>query len=190
MPRCATRSAHPWRCEIGRQAPDIAPTQVFSPRLLRVRPDGSHVCPDFVPADSWALCVVRREPMESIKVLVVDDNAKFLESAVRFLATEPGVAVVGQASSGREAIDMVEILRPDVVLMDVTMPGMSGLEAARRIKAGAAAPKVLVISMHDSPAHRMAAEDAGVDGYVGKWEFAGSVVAAIKAVVPPCPGAA
>src|SRR5262245_3448631 len=127
------------------------------------------------------------EPMASIKVLVVDDNARFRESAVRFLATEPGIIVVGQAGSGREAIDMVEVLGPDVVLMDVTMPGMSGIEAARHIKARAAAPKVLMVSMHDSAAHRLAAEDAGVDGYVGKWEFAGSVVAALKAVLPPSP---
>src|SRR5262245_18030969 len=128
---------------------------------------------------------MRRVRMASIKVLVVDDNVRFLESAVRFLATEPGIAVIGQACSGREAIDMVDVLGPDVVLMDVTMPGMSGIEAARRINA--AAPRVLTVSMHDSAAHRLTAKDAAVDGYVGEWEFAGSVVAALKAVLPPSP---
>src|SRR5215510_13020409 len=83
------------------------PTQGFPPSVLRVCPDRFRVCPDFTPADSWASCLERRGPMACIKVLVVDDNARFRESAVRFLATEPGITVVGQAGSGREAIDMV-----------------------------------------------------------------------------------
>lgn len=121
--------------------------------------------------------------MRSVRVLLVDDNASFLESAARFLATERSLAIVGRASSGPEAIDKVDALRPDVVLMDIGMPGMSGLEATRRIKARPGAPRIVMISIHDSAEHRRAAEDAGADGYVGKWEFAGSVMAALAAVL-------
>jgi DNA-binding NarL/FixJ family response regulator len=117
--------------------------------------------------------------MGDISVLLVDDNAEFLESAAQFLAREQGLRIVGQASSGPEAIDQVGVLRPDVVLMDVEMPGMSGLEATRRIKAAAAAPRVVIVSLHDSLEHRRAAEQAGADGYIGKGEFVSRVMGAL-----------
>jgi two-component system NtrC family sensor kinase len=119
-----------------------------------------------------------------VSVLLVDDNPDFLESAAQFLEAEPGLTVVGRAASGAEAIEMVQTLRPDVVLIDIAMPGMSGLDTTRRIKSRPDAPKVLFVSMYDSMEHRLAAEAAGADGYVGKWEFAGAVVAAIRALSP------
>jgi PAS domain S-box-containing protein len=125
-----------------------------------------------------------------VKVLMVDDSPDFLESATQFLSAEPSVVVVGHAASGMEAIEKVEVLRPDVVLMDLAMPGMPGIEAARRIKARPAPPRVLLVSMYDSREHRLAAEDAGADGYVGKWEFGGRVMAALGAMLPTPPAGA
>ena len=74
------------------------------------------------------------------RILLVDDSLHFIESAERFLSEELGVNVVGSALSGIEAIDQVMRLRPDLVLMDVAMPGMDGLEATHKIKAMPNAP--------------------------------------------------
>src|SRR5262249_59931152 len=68
------------------------------------------------------------------RVLLVDDNHDFLASVERFLSVEPGIAVVGRAASGREALDQVGRLRPEVVVMDLSMPEMDGLEATQRLK--------------------------------------------------------
>jgi PAS domain S-box-containing protein len=120
-----------------------------------------------------------------ISILLVDDSTDFLESATRFLASKPGITVVGQATSGAEAIGAVQTLRPDIVLMDVAMTGVNGLEATRQIKALPNPPRVLLVSMYDSAELRLVAEAAGADGFVGKWEFAASVLAAILTAVPP-----
>jgi PAS domain S-box-containing protein len=121
-----------------------------------------------------------------VRILLVDDSNQFLEVAARFLADQPGLSIVGSAVSGEDAIRQVDRLDPDVVLMDVSMPGMGGLEATRRLKARPAPPRIVVVSMHDSYELRRMAEAAGADGYVGKWAFATSVVEAVLgAALPP-----
>ncbi len=120
----------------------------------------------------------------AVRILLVDDSNQFLEVAARFLAGQPGLDIVGCAGSGEEAIRQVERLDPDVVLMDVSMPGMGGLEATRRIKARPVPPRIVVVSMHDSHELRRMAEAAGADGYVGKWAFASSVVEAVRGSEP------
>jgi two-component system NtrC family sensor kinase len=114
-----------------------------------------------------------------LRILLVDDSNQFVEVAARFLADQAGLSIVGTAVSGEDAIRQVERLDPDVVLMDVSMPGMGGLEATRRLKARPAPPRVVVVSMHDSRELRRMAEAAGADGYVAKWAFATSVVEAV-----------
>lgn len=106
-----------------------------------------------------------------ISVLLVDDKTEFLESAARFLALEPGVKVVGYAQSVRYALEQIRQLRPDLVLMDLAMPGMNGLTASTLIKAFPAAPKVVIVSMYDSPEYQIAARVAQADGFVTKSEF-------------------
>ena len=106
-----------------------------------------------------------------MRVLIVDDDPVFLQSAARLLAPEAGFTVVGRAHNGAEALEQAERLCPDLVLMNVEMPGMDGLEATRRLKALPMAPKVLLVSIYDSEARRADALSAGADGYIGKWEF-------------------
>jgi CheY-like chemotaxis protein len=101
-------------------------------------------------------------------VLLVDDNPDFLRAAERVVAGQPGVEVIGVAWSGAEALAKVTALRPDVVLMDVVMPVMSGFEATRRIKQARDAPFVIIVTMHDGPEHMEAARAAGADGFVTK----------------------
>ncbi len=107
----------------------------------------------------------------SFRILLVDDSEEFLEAAERFLASEPDLEIVGKARSGEEALALIETTQPDLVLMDVAMPGMNGLEATRRIKGQTKAPKVVMLTLYDNPEYRMVAAENGADGFVTKSEF-------------------
>jgi len=119
--------------------------------------------------------------MAKTRVLLVDDSADFLQSATLLLTAAPGLLVVGRATSGEAAVEEVERLLPDLVLIDVQMPGIGGLEATRRIKARPHAPRVIVLTMHDTAEYREAAEAAGANGFLSKISF----MTAISAMLPP-----
>ncbi|MEI6669006.1 MAG: sugar phosphate nucleotidyltransferase [Acidobacteriota bacterium] len=119
-----------------------------------------------------------------VRVLLVDDSPHFIESAERFFADELGVDVVGSALSGAEALDLVARLHPDLVLMDVAMPGMDGLEATQRIKALAASPRVIILTLYDTPKYREAAHRAGADGFVPKADFGEKLLPLILELFP------
>jgi DNA-binding NarL/FixJ family response regulator len=106
-----------------------------------------------------------------MRVLLVDDNAQFLKSAQRFLSSMETVAVT-VAHDGHEALAHLEREGTDLVLMDLNMPGMSGLEATRRMKALDPRVRVIVVSLHDGPEFRVAAIDAGAENLVAKQDFA------------------
>ena len=110
----------------------------------------------------------RRIVGRSLRAIVVDDNPVVLKSASRLLAKFPTIELVGQATSGNEALEVVEKLRPDLVLMDISMPGMDGLEATRRLVLKDGAPRVILMSMHDIPEYRDAAVVAGAVCFVSK----------------------
>ena len=106
--------------------------------------------------------------MRKIKILLVDDSEQFLQSTTAFLSQCPSVEVIGTATSGKDAIKKVQELRPDLVLMDIAMPGMNGIEATQRIKAKPGGPKIIILTIHDDAEYRSAAKDAGADGFVRK----------------------
>jgi DNA-binding NarL/FixJ family response regulator len=117
-----------------------------------------------------------------IRVLLCDDHALFRGGIHALLAQEPGIEVVGEASNGREAVEALENLRPDVVLMDVEMPDLSGFEAAERIRLADAHARVLMVTMHaddDLVARSLA---AGASGYLLKDAPVSQLVYAIEAV--------
>ncbi len=118
------------------------------------------------------------------RILLVDDSLHFIESAERFLSEELGVNVVGSALSGIEAIDQVMRLRPDLVLMDVAMPGMDGLEATHKIKAMPNAPLVIILTLYDTPKYREAAHQAGADGFIPKADFGEQLLPLIYSLLP------
>jgi DNA-binding NarL/FixJ family response regulator len=121
--------------------------------------------------------------MKPIHVLLVDDNPIFLDSVACFLSTDPLVQVVGRALSGIDALAQAAQLHPDLVLMDLSMPGMSGLEATRRIKTQSdAPPKVVVLTMYDFPPYRTACAAAGADGFVSKAELGTRLIQQIHAL--------
>ena len=108
--------------------------------------------------------------MPPLRVLLVDDNARFLEAAARFLSRE-SLSIVGQARSGAQALEQVAQLQPDLVLIDVAMPGMSGLDATRLIKGQPNPPRVVILTFHDNAEYRAVAQSAGADGFVAKTDF-------------------
>ena len=120
------------------------------------------------------------ESRPPLRLLLVDDSWAFLGSAEHYLSMEPDLQIVGCVSSGQEAIEQVELLKPDLVLMDVAMPTMNGLAAARRIKARAGGPRLILMSVHDYPAYRAEAAAAGADGFLGKADFGTLLVPLIR----------
>jgi DNA-binding NarL/FixJ family response regulator len=106
--------------------------------------------------------------MNRIKVLIADDHRDFRRVVREFLDRMPNVSVVGEAINGGEAIEKVEQLFPDVVLMDISMPKMNGLEATRIIKQRWPETKVLIVTTYDDPNYRMQALEARADGYILK----------------------
>lgn len=106
-----------------------------------------------------------------LRVLLVDDSSDFLKSLTRTLQHYPDVEVIGWALSGREAVAHVEESAPHLVLLDVAMPHMNGLDAARQIKQSARPPYVAMVTLYDIPEYRAAAAVAGADAYVVKWEL-------------------
>lgn len=118
-----------------------------------------------------------------IRVLLVDDHA-ILREGIRFLLTaHDDVDVVGEAGDGEEAVQMVAELKPDVVLMDVAMPRMNGIEATRAIRAAYPDIPVLILSMHDSEEYIVPILKAGAAGYVLKRAAAQDLVSALRAAV-------
>jgi DNA-binding NarL/FixJ family response regulator len=115
------------------------------------------------------------------RVLVADDH-QLLRQALRRALQESGFDVVAEAADGEEAVRLVNLLKPEVVVMDVTMPVLDGIEATRRIHAATGDTKVLVLTMHDEDALRVRALRAGAVGFLTKDSAMQEVVATVKAV--------
>ncbi len=107
-------------------------------------------------------------PDRSARVLIADDHDLVRDGYHRMLDREPDLEVVGEAANGREALELCRELRPDLVLMDVRMPEMDGLEATRKIKAELPHTSVLVVTTYDNPDYLLEAIEAGAAGYVLK----------------------
>lgn len=120
--------------------------------------------------------------MAALRVLLADDHPFFRDGMRMFLETAPDIAVVGEAATGDEAVVQATALAPDVVLMDIKMPGLSGIEATRRILAADPRVRVLVVTMFDDDATVFTAMRAGARGYVLKDAGKDDVLAALRAV--------
>jgi two-component system response regulator NreC len=120
-------------------------------------------------------------PPEIIRILLVDDHLVLRAGLKALLDAETDMRVVGEASTGEEAIEKSKTLRPDVVVMDLSMPGMGGLEATRRIAEGGAA-RVLVLTMHSEEEYLLPVLEAGGSGYVKKTSADEDLTNAIRTV--------
>ena len=119
-----------------------------------------------------------RRPVAPIRVVVVDDSAVFVAALRGFLKQDQWLEIVGHAFSTVDAIATAARLQPDLVLTDVDMPGMCGLDLVRHLKGGASPPWVIVITF--SPEYKSRALESGADGFVSKDEIAGVLLPLVR----------
>jgi two-component system response regulator NreC len=120
--------------------------------------------------------------MIKIRVLLAEDHTIVRKGLRSLLDDEADIEVVGEAADGREALDKAQALRPDLVIMDIAMPSLNGLEATRRIKKQLAGIKVLILTMHNDPAYILQILKAGASGYVVKQAAPEELILAVRAV--------
>ena len=117
-----------------------------------------------------------------IRVLVADDHAIVREGVHQLLSHQPDIEVVGEAADGAQAVALARKLRPDLVLMDIGMPGMNGLEATRALKSEQPQMDVLVLTMQEGEDYFFRLLQAGASGYVLKGAGSAELLSAIRAV--------
>lgn len=120
--------------------------------------------------------------MSRIRVLLADDHAVLRDSLAAFLALYPDLEVVGQAADGVETLAQIAALRPDVVLLDLNMPGLGGMEVLRRASKEHPACRIVILTQYDAPHYVLAALQAGARGYLLKKAGGADVVNAVRAV--------
>jgi len=120
--------------------------------------------------------------MNKIKVLLVDDHALMRDGIRALLGIQNDIEVVGEASDGEEALAKTLELAPDVIIMDIAMPGMNGVEATRRIKQNDPGKKILVLTQYDDKEYMLAAIKAGASGYLPKRALGTDLTDAVRIV--------
>lgn len=115
-----------------------------------------------------------------ISIVVADDHPVVRQGLQSFLALEPDLCLIGAASDGREAVGLVESLQPDVLVLDLMMEGLSGLEVARQVSKRVPRTRIVVLSMYDSEAYVHEALRAGAKAYVLKGSTLSEIVRAIR----------
>lgn len=120
--------------------------------------------------------------MSKMKVLIVDDHVIVREGLRALLETQPDIKIVGEAANGQEALNKVVEVKPDIVLMDITMPGINGLEATRQIKQRNPDVKILVLTVHEGDEYFFKMLTAGASGYFVKGGSSNELVSAMRIV--------
>jgi two-component system, NarL family, invasion response regulator UvrY len=126
-------------------------------------------------------------PASSVGVLIVDDQQPFLMAARRLIESTPGFESVGEATSGERAVTLAAALRPDLVLMDVRMPGLGGLGAARCITVARSASAVVLVSTDPADVTDEAAEGCGAVAVIGKQHLRPTALTALWQRCEACP---
>ena len=121
--------------------------------------------------------------METIRILLADDHTVVRDGLRALVEKQPDMAVVGEAADGRDTIRLAEEQLPDVIIMDIAMPNMNGIEATRRITASNPQTAVLILSMHQDESYVLRSLKAGAKGYLLKESVRGDIIEAIRAVV-------
>ena len=119
---------------------------------------------------------------KKIRILLADDHNIMRRGLRLLLERQPGFEVVGEAADGRQAVERAEATKPDVVVLDIAMPNMSGIEAAQRIRASLPHVAILILSMHSDEGYVLRALKAGAKGYLLKDSAENDLIEAIKAV--------
>ena len=125
---------------------------------------------------------MKKQLVKKIRLLLVDDHPIVREGIRSALSTKKNIAIVGEAASGEEAMVKAKRLLPDVILMDINMPGMSGLETSRRLRKSVPDSKILALTMHDNREYILEMSQLGARGYVFKDSSTSELLRAIEAV--------
>lgn len=120
--------------------------------------------------------------MEKINVMIVDDHSLIREGLKQLLEFDGTIKVVGEASNGRECLEKIYVCNPDVLLLDINMPEMNGIEVLKKMKDDNSQIKVLILTVHNEMDYLMKAVDIGVDGYILKDSESAELKKAIRAV--------
>jgi DNA-binding NarL/FixJ family response regulator len=120
--------------------------------------------------------------MQPLSVLVVDDHSIVRKGICGLLSDEPGLDVVCEVASGEEAVSKAHSLKPDLILLDISLPGISGIAAARLIRKVSPQSRIIFLSQHDSPQMVREAFKSGGDGYVTTVDAVSELLEAIRAV--------
>ena len=118
----------------------------------------------------------------SISVFLADDHSVVRQGLATYLESEPDISVVGQAEDGEEAAERIAILLPDVAVLDIAMPRLTGIEAAERLSRDGISTAIVILSMHDTNEYIFHALDAGASGFVAKDSAARELVEAVRTV--------
>ncbi len=121
--------------------------------------------------------------MDRTRILIVDDHEIFRKGLRSILESRTELEICGEATNGIEAVDKARAIRPDVVLMDISMPYLDGLQATRQIRRDVPGSQILLLSQHDSPHMLAAALKAGASAYVTKSQVSQCLVEALNAVI-------
>jgi DNA-binding NarL/FixJ family response regulator len=121
--------------------------------------------------------------MSVTRILVVDDFVPWQHLVLRLLESETDLQIISSAVDGTEAVQKAEELQPDLILMDLCLPGIDGIQATRQIRIVAPGSKVLFLTDHSEPDIVQAAFDAGASGYVLKSDFSGDLIPGVRAVL-------
>jgi two-component system response regulator NreC len=121
--------------------------------------------------------------VNKIRILICDDHTLFVEGMKAMLRNEPSLEIVGEARDGRQAVELVKELKPDLLLMDISMPDMNGFDATRRVHEFDSAVKVLILTMHEEEELVARCLEAGAAGYIVKDAPAAQLLYAIETVM-------
>ena len=120
--------------------------------------------------------------MRQIRILLADDHNVMRRGLRLLLERQPGFKVVGEASDGRQAVEQAEATKPDIIVLDIAMPNLSGIEAAQRISALLPHTRIIILSMHSDESYVLRALKAGAKGYLLKDSAENDLIEAIRAV--------
>lgn len=123
--------------------------------------------------------------MTALRILLADDNARFASAVQRYLRNFPGAEVVGQARDGHEALALAGELTPDLMLLDIAMPGLDGLEVARQMQLWTRAPLIVFLSLNDNPAYRDEARRLGAVAFINKTDFVDKLTPVLAKLATP-----